>query len=322
MGLSMVEKRLLIDKQNKVLSIRKQCELLGLTRSNFYYRAAEESCENIQLMRLLDEEFTRHPCKGVISMTSYLADLGYRVNPKRVRRLLRQMGIMAIYPKKNISQSHPAHKKYPYLLNDIEIIKPNQVWCTDITYIRLRQGFIYLVAIMDWYSRYVLSWRLSNALESSFCIEALEDALLRFGCPDIFNSDQGVQFTSDAFTGLLHANHIRISMDGRGRAFDNIFIERLWRSVKYEEVYLKDYADLPEAKAGVASYFDFYNYERHHQSLGNKKPAEIYFNRTYGLRQVDAIKNDIKIAYPANRDICLNTQIRENDKLKKCLIFH
>ena len=318
----MVEKRLLIDEQSKVLSIRKQFQLLSLNRSSFYYRPAEESSENIHLMHLLDEEFTRHPCKGVISMTSYLSDLGYPVNSKRVRRLLRQMGIMAIYPKKNISQSHPAHKKYPYLLGDIEIIKPNQVWCTDITYIRLRQGFIYLVAIMDWYSRYVLSWRLSNSLETSCCIEALEDALLRFGCPDIFNSDQGVQFTSDGFTGLLHANNIKISMDGRGRAFDNIFIERLWRSVKYEEVYLKDYADLPEAKTGIASYFDFYNYERHHQNLSHKKPAEIYFNRTYGLKQVELIKSDIKMAYPANRDICLNTQIRENDVLKKCLIFH
>ncbi|CAM4406613.1 MAG: IS3 family transposase ISPpu29 [Legionellaceae bacterium] len=232
MGISLEEKRALLDPTDKNLSTREQCRLLNLHRSTMYYKAKVESDENLLLMRLLDEEYTRHPFKGVLRMEAYLRDRGYCVNAKRVRRLLRLMGLEAIYPKKNLSKANPANKKYPYLLKDLAITKPNQVWSTDITYIRLSQGFIYLVAVIDWYSRYVLSWRLSNSLDASFCIETLEDALMLHGFPEIFNSDQGVQFAREAFTGLLLANGIKISMDAKGRAFDNIFIERLWRSVK------------------------------------------------------------------------------------------
>jgi len=269
----------MLDKHHPKLSLRQQCKLLDLHRSNLYYARVPESEENQLLMRLMDEEYTRHPFKGVLRMEAYLRELGYRVNQKRVRRLLRLMGLEAIYPKKNLSKPNAQHKKYPYLLGDLAIIRPNQVWCTDITYLRLRQGFIYLVAVMDWYSRYVLSFRLSNSLDSLFCVEALEDALMFYGFPDIFNTDQGVQFTSEVFTKLLLANEIKISMDGKGRAFDNIFIERLWRSVKYEEVYLKDYASINEAKSSLGMYFKFYNFERHHQHLKYKKPAEVYFNK-------------------------------------------
>jgi putative transposase len=224
------EKRQMIDTHHTQLSIRQQCQLIGLNRSNVYYEPTGESEYNLLLMKLLDEEYTLHPFKGVIKMVEYLKELGHFVNHKRVRRLLRLMGLEAIYPKKNLSKAHVAHKKYPYLLKGLTIDKPNQVWCVDITYIRLLQGFIYLVAIMDWYSRYVLSWRLSNSLDSFFCMEALEDALMFYGFPEIFNSDQGAQFTSEGFTGLLLTNGIQISMDARGRAFDNIFIERLYPS--------------------------------------------------------------------------------------------
>ena len=260
------------------LSIRRQCELLNLNRSNIYYQNQPEDAYNLLLMRLLDEEYTRHPCKGVIKMVKYLADLGHHVNQKRVRRLLRLMGLMAIYPKrKNLSKPHPEHKIYPYLLKGLDVYFPNQVWCTDITYIRLRAGFVYLIAVMDWYSRYVLSWRVSNSLDASFCVEALQDALLYYDCPEIFNTDQGSQFSSEAFTEVLLAKEIQISMDGRGRAFDNIFIERLWRTVKYEEVFLHDYCSIAEAKKKLGQYFNYYNYQRHHQGLEYKKPAEIYF---------------------------------------------
>ncbi len=282
-----VAKQGLVDKSHELLSIRQQCKLLGLNRSTIYYESAGESAENLILLRLMDEEYTRHPFKGVVRMHAYLEDLGFCVNTKRVRRLLRLMGLEAIYPKRNLSNTNIAHKKYPYLLKGLNITQPNQVWCTDLTYIRLATGFVYLVAVMDWHSRYVLSFRLSNSLDSSFCIEALEDALMFYGMPEIFNSDQGVQFTCEAFTGLLLANNIKISMDARGRAFDNIFIERLWRSVKYEEVYLKEYASMQEAKAGLKEYFRFYNYERHHQGLNNRKPAEVYYNKIIPLGYID-----------------------------------
>lgn len=285
----------MIDRTHSTLSLRRQCQLLELHRSNLYYEPAQESTENLLLMRLLDEEYTRYPFKGVLKMQHYLRDLGYRVNHKRVRRLLRVMGIEAIYPKRNLSRSHPEHKKYPYLLKGLVIAKPNQVWCVDITYIRLVQGFIYLVAIMDWYSRYVLSWRLSNSLEPSFCVEALEDALMVYGFPEIFNSDQGVQFTSESFTGLLLANNIQISMDARGRAFDNIFIERLWRTVKYEEVYLHEYASIPEAKERLREYFTFYNCKRHHQGLNYQKPADVYFGHVFPVGSVDAVDNSFLV---------------------------
>jgi len=278
--MSMQHKQAILEADLQGLSMRRQCELLGLSRSTVYYQAQPEKAYNLLLMRLLDEEFTRHPCKGVIKMVKYLADLGHHVNQKRVRRLLRLMGLMAIYPKrKNLSKPHPEHKIYPYLLKDLDVCYANQVWCTDITYVRLRAGFIYLVAVMDWYSRYVLSWRVSNSLDASFCVEALQDALLYYGFPEIFNTDQGSQFTSEAFTEVLLAKEIQISMDGRGRAFDNIFIERLWRTVKYEEVFLHDYGSIVEAKKKLGEYFSYYNYQRHHQGLEYKKPAEIYFGK-------------------------------------------
>lgn len=281
--MSVMERQALLDPNHQDLSIRQQCDLLSLNRSSLYYEAKPETPYNLSLMKLMDEEHTRHPFKGVLKMTVYLEEIGYKVNIKRVRRLLRNMGLEAIYPKKNLSKANMAHKKYPYLLKELEINHNNQVWCTDITYIRLSHGFMYLVAIMDWYSRYVLSWRLSNSLDASFCVEALEDALLYNGLPEIFNTDQGVQFTSEAFIAILQSNGIRISMDGKGRAFDNIFVERLWRSVKYEEVYLHDYANAIEAKERLSAYFKFYNYERHHQSLDYKKPAEIYFGKHFKL---------------------------------------
>ena len=227
-------------------------------------------------MRLLDEQYMRRPFYGVPRMTHWLGEQGHRVNPKRVRRLMRLMGLEAIYPKPRLSDPAPGHRIYPYLLRGLEITRSNQVWATDITYIRLRGGFVYLVAIMDWFSRYVLAWEVSVTLEPSFCVSALDWAL-RQGRPEIFNSDQGSQFTSDAFTNRLKAHEMRISMDGRGRAMDNIFVERLWRTVKYEEVYLKDYLGVPETIRNLGDYFLFYNHERPHQSLGYQTPAAVYF---------------------------------------------
>ena len=227
-------------------------------------------------MRLLDEQYTRTPFYGARKMTAWLKTIGEPVNIKRVRRLMRRMGLEAIYAKPNLSQANAQHKKYPYLLRGLEITRPNQVWGTDITYIRLTGGFVYLVAIMDWFSRYVLSWEVSVTLDVSFCLDALERAL-RIAKPEIVNSDQGVQFTCQEFTGRLEAEKIQISMDGRGRALDNVFTERLWRSVKYEEVYLKDYGTVPGAIQNLVGYFGFYNGERLHQALGYKTPAEIYF---------------------------------------------
>lgn len=285
----------MIYSADTTLSVRRQCTLLGLSRSALYYEATGESAENLLLMKLLDEEYTRHPFKGVLRMEAYLRELGHIVNEKRVLRLLRLMGLEAIYPKKNLSKANKEHKKYPYLLKNLPITHANQVCSTDITYIRLANSFLYLVAVIDWYSRYVLSWRLSNSLDSSFCLEALEDALMFYGFPEIFNSDQGVQFTSQVFTGLLLANGIKISMDGRGRALDNIFVERLWRTVKYEEVYLKDYSSAIDAKANLGNYFKFYNFERHHQHLAYKKPAEIYFNRVFPLGYLDNRPSDCPI---------------------------
>jgi putative transposase len=232
-------------------------------------------------MRLLDEQYTRCPFYGVRRMTAWLELQGHEVNAKRVRRLLRKMGLLAIYPKPSLSQPGAGAQVYPYLLRGVEIARVNQVWSTDITYIRLFSGFIYLVAIMDWYSRYVLAWEVSNTLESSFCVAALDRALQQ-GEPEVFNSDQGAQFTSLVFTARLTERDIRISMDGRGRALDNIFVERLWRSVKYEEVYLKDYRYLPEAMTGLRTYFEFYNRERLHQSLNYQTPEAVY---RHGLKQ-------------------------------------
>jgi putative transposase len=269
--------RKLIEPAHEQICIQRQCELVGLVRSMWYYQPKPESPEDLHLMKLLDEKYMERPYFGVLRMTEWLKKkLKEQINPKHVRRLLRKMGLMALYPKRNLSKPSPGHKIYKYLLRGLTILRPNQVWSTDITYIRLAQGFVYLVAIIDWHSRYVLSWGLSVTLESNFCVEALDQAILLHGKPDIFNSDQGSQFTSTEFTDRLKAEGIRISMDGRGRALDNIFVERLWRSVKYEEVYLHDYSTVTEAILGLKKYFLFYNTERQHQSLDYQTPQEVY----------------------------------------------
>jgi len=269
-------KRQMIDLENTVLPINLQCRMLELSRSSYYYRPQPESELNLHLMDLIDRQYTKRPFYGARQMTESLRRQGYWVNHKRVERLMRKMGIVAIYPRPRTSIKDDSHKIYPYLLRDLAIIYPNQVWCADITYIRMRHGFLYLIAIMDWFSRYVLSWELSNTLDVHFCLEALDQAL-RIAKPGIFNNDQGSQFTSSALTGLLEQNNIRISMDGRGRAFDNIFIERLWRTVKYEEVYLHDYQDGVDAYFALDKYFRFYNEERFHSSLDYQTPSEVYY---------------------------------------------
>jgi putative transposase len=257
------------------LSITRQCALVGLPRSSWYYAPRGESQENLHLMRLLDEQYTRTPFYGIRRMTASLRQQGYQVNHKRVGRLLRLMGLEALYPTPHLSQPGEPHQTYPYLLRGVAITRSNQVWSTDITYLRMVHGFVYLVAVVDWYSRYVLAWQLSNTLDTRFCLDTLE-AALRWGVPEIFNTDQGVQFTSQAFTQRLQQAGIRISWDGRGRALDNIFVERLWRTVKWEEVYLKEYASVADAAASLHHYFRFYNEERPHQSLGYRTPAQVF----------------------------------------------
>lgn len=259
------------------MSLARQGELLGLPRSTYYYAAQGESPENLHWMRLLDEQYTETPYYGSRRMTAWLRSQGDNVNRKRVTRLMRKMGIEALYPKPRPTQPHPAHRIYPYLLRDVSIVRVNQVWSTDITYIRLHSGFIYLVAVMDWFSRYVVSWALSITMDVGFCLEALEQALSQ-GQPEIFNSDQGAQFTSLDFTGRLESAGVRISMDGRGRALDNGFVERLWRTVKQEEVYLKDYRTPTEAAQELGQFFRRYNGYRQHQSLNYRTPAAVYFD--------------------------------------------
>jgi putative transposase len=268
-----------VERGHLEISLRRQCELLGVNRSGLYYEPAGESEENLRLMRLVDEQYTRAPFYGSRKMTEWLATQGQVVNRKRVSRLMALMGLAAVYPKPRLSQPGEGHKIYPYLLRGVSVERVNQVWSTDITYIRMAQGFVYLVAVMDWYSRFVLSWALSLTMELDFCVEALKCALRR-GRPGIFNSDQGSQFTNELFTGELEGRRIAVSMDGRGRCMDNIFIERLWRSLKYEEVYLKDYESVAEARAGIDRYLRFYNYERLHQSLDYRTPAAIYKGAT------------------------------------------
>jgi len=267
-----------VEKGHPELSIRRQCELLGVNRAGLYYRPVGESEENLLLMRLLDEQYTRTPFYGSRKMTEWLETQGHVVNRKRISRLMEVLGIEAVYPKPKLSQPGEGHKIYPYLLRGLKVERVNQVWSTDITYIRMAQGFVYLVAVMDWFSRYVLSWSLSLTMEIDFCLEALKKAFRR-GQPEIFNSDQGSQFTCEKFTAALEAKQIAVSMDGRGRCMDNIFIERLWRSLKYEEVYLKDYESVTEARAGIERYFRFYNHERLHQSLNYRTPAAIHLAR-------------------------------------------
>lgn len=266
----------MIDPDHAHISVQRQCELLGFARSTYYYRLRPESALNLLFMNLIDEQYTRTPFYGVPRMTAWLRRQGYGVNHKRIGRLMRLMGLEAIYPKPRLSIPSKEHPIYPYVLQGVSIDRPDQVWGADITYIRLAHGFMYLVAIMDWFSRYVLSWELSNTLETNFCLKALEGALM-LSQPEIFNSDQGSQFTSLEFTGRLQACGITISMDGRGRVFDNIFVERLWRTVKYEEVYLNHYQTVSEARCGLTEYFQFYNTERIHSSLEYRTPEEVYF---------------------------------------------
>jgi len=264
-------------KKGCELSITQQCQLLGLNRSGVYYEPAGESAENLEIMRLIDEQYTETPFYGSRRMAAVLSrHLGRSINRKRTQRLMRLMGIEALYPRSHTSKRNQEHEKFPYLLNGVTIQAPNHVWSTDITYVRMTRGYLYLVAIIDWYSRYVISWELSNTLDNSFCISALNKAL-KYSKPDIFNSDQGSQFTSKDFTKILKENNIRISMDGKGRVFDNIFVERLWRSLKYEEVYLKNYESVPEAVDSIQSYWLFYNHKRLHQALGYHTPAEVHF---------------------------------------------
>ena len=274
--MSAPDRTTLLARGHPTLSIRRQCRLLGLARSGVYRPARIEGDDELAIMRRLDELFLSWPFFGSRRMTAMLRADGWVVNRKRVRRLMLVMGLRALGPKANTSKPAPGHKIYPYLLRDLVIDRPNQVWCADITYIPIGRGFLYLVAIMDWASRAVLAWRLSNTLDADFCVRALEEALARFGRPEIFNTDQGSQFTSSAFTSVLQRAEVRISMDGRGRWLDHVFIERLWRSLKYEEVYLKGYADGREARAGIGSWFSFYNGSRPHQALADRPPMAVW----------------------------------------------
>jgi putative transposase len=269
-------KRSLIEPGHPEISIRRQCELVGLNRASYYYTPATESPENLELMRLIDAQYMKRPFYGWPRMTKVLREQGRVVNHKRVQRLMRLMGLQAVHPKRRTTVPAPGHRIYPYLLRGVKIVRPNQVWSTDITYVPLEQGFMYLTAVIDWYSRYILAWELSNTLDGYFCRAALQQALT-LGRPEIFNTDQGSQFTAQAFTSILTSADIRISMDGRGRAHDNIFIERFWRSIKYEDIYLKNYSTVPALISGLEAYFAFYNQERPHQSLGYRKPAEVYW---------------------------------------------
>jgi len=261
------------------LPITRQCQILELSRSSVYYRQAAPSDETLRLMRRIDELHLEYPFYGSRKLLVLLRREGFQVGRRRVQSLMREMGIEALYRKPNLSRPDKAHKKWPYLLRDLEINRPRQVYCTDITYIPLAKGFAYLVAVMDWHSRKVLSWRLSNTMEADFCVEALEEALHRHGWPEIFNTDQGSQFTSDEFTGVLLQAGVQISMDGKGRWMDNVFIERLWRSLKYEEVYLKAYDSIPDARRQIGAYFEMYNRRRPHQALDNRTPDEVFFDQ-------------------------------------------
>ena len=285
-----------IDKSDAVARVR-QCVLAGVSRATIYahQRLVPLDEMDLALSSLIDTEYTRHPFYGSRKMVIYLGKAGHNVNRKRVQRLMREMGLAGMAPGPNTSKAHPGHKIYPYLLRGVRVERPNQVWSADITYIRLAHGFAYLVAIIDWYSRCVLSWRISNSMDVHFCVDCLEDAVHTHGKPDIFNTDQGSQFTSEAFTGILKREGVVISMDGRGRVFDNIFVERLWRSVKYEDVYLKGYASMGELMMGLAEYFLFYNGERPHQSLDQHTPAAVYRSAIGGgALIVDKFRGDLE----------------------------
>jgi len=266
----------MIDPGHKRLSIMRQCELVSISRASFYRQSASETPENLELMRLIDEAFLEMPWYGARQMARHLRRLGWCIGRHRVRRLMRKIGLSPIYQAPKTSEPHPQHRIYPYLLRHLTIERPNQVWCADVTYIPMRRGFLYLVAVMDWASRKVLSWRLSNTMEADFCVAALEEAMARYGRPDIFNTDQGSQFTSLAFTNTLRDASIRISMDGRGRWMDNVFIERLWRSLKYECVFLNAFETGIEARAGIGRWIGYYNADRPHSSFDGRTPDETY----------------------------------------------
>jgi putative transposase len=285
----------MIDSDFKKISIGHQCQLLSVSRSGYYYKPKGYSDRDLEIMRIIDETYTMYPFYGTRRMAKYLQGIGLNVGRKAVRRYYRIMGLDAIYPKMNLSKRNQAHKVYPYLLKGLKIVRPNQVWSTDITYIRLSQGFVYLVAVIDWYSRYILSWRVSISLEHEFCVEALEEALEKYGKPEIFNTDQGVQFTSMNFTKVLIAEGIKISMDGKGRALDNVFIERFWRSLKQEKIYRIVLTTVKEAKENIAEYMQFYNEERMHQSLDYKRPEEIYFSSDRQLELIATYTTDIEV---------------------------
>ena len=270
-------RRAMVDRRDASISIKLQCSLLGISRSGLYYQPSGISAEDLTIMKLIDRQYLSTPFYGTRRMAVWLRKEGCIVNRKRIRRLMRVMGLSAIYRRPRTSKPAAGHRVHPYLLRGLEITRPNQVWAADVTYIPMARGFLYLVVIMDWYSRYVLSWRLSNTLDADFCLEGLREALHK-GRPDIFNTDQGAQFTSEEFTGLLESHGVKISMDGKGSYSDNLFIERLWRTVKYEEVYLKAYRDGKEARAGIGEYFRFYNTQRPHQALGYRTPADVYSN--------------------------------------------
>jgi putative transposase len=281
------DKKRCIQPAHPKLSIQRQCKLIGLPRSSYYREGllGQESPENLEIMKHIDIEYTKHPFYGTRQMRNYLRRQGYKINRKRVQRLMRKMGIQSIAPKPNTSKANPQHKVYPYLLRNFDVTRSNQVWCTDITYIPLAGGFVYLTAVMDWHSRYVLSWELSITMDSEFCVSALERALRCHGTPYIFNTDQGSQYTSHEFTKVLKDKDIKISMDGKGRAMDNIFIERLWRSVKYEEIYVNEFKSVEQLRKALKKYFDFYNHERPHQSFKAQTPAEVYYGKNQ-LRMV------------------------------------
>lgn len=282
----MKQRKQMIEIEPSKISIVNQCRLLNLPRSSFYYRQKPINPEDLKLMKLIDAQYLKTPCWGSRSMRNHLRRLGYKINRKRIQRLMRIMGLEAIYPKPKTSRPHPEHKVYPYLLRNLKIERPNQVWTSDITYIPMSRGFMYLVAVMDWHSRKVLAWRLSNTLDSSFCVEALQEAIQRYGKPEIFNTDQGTQFTSKAFTNVLKDRDVQISMDGRGRALDNIFIERLWWTLKYHYIYLNSFDNGTELQKGLLQWFPFYNQERFHQALDNQTPDEVYYGSSHPQKKV------------------------------------
>jgi putative transposase len=293
--MSAPDRRAKLDRDHLVLSVRRQCAMLGIARSGVYRLPRPANDDDLALMRRIDELFTRWPFLGSRRMTAMLRAEGEAINRKRVQRLMRRMGIAALGPKPRTTKPAPGHTIYPYLLRDMTVERPNQVWAADITYLPVGHGFLYLVAVMDWSSRAVLAWRLSNTMDVSFCVSALEEALTRFGAPEIFNTDQGRQFTSAAFTGVLTAAGIRISMDGRGRWMDNVFIERLWRSLKHEDVYLKGYADGRDAKAGITDWMAFYNHSRPHQALANRTPMAVWRDGFTGALEEKAVDMTLRL---------------------------